>query len=561
MESVQHVINKPNSITVAGLCIVLGFSVFWEFPRLIIEYGLLDVALVYCLSTLLLAGPAVYVQLRFASIVRSQTHRHPNSRRANARFSNILGYCLAQPHAPLVRFAAYLLTIGLIGLLCAYLIFGSELLGVLLKTVLINFQPQTESGGLPYDSLPVADTSIQLLTLVVFALFLLLPWIRFSMHGLARPGLIGLVLIAFILVLCLRHSWLFGDHGAALAFMFAGEGTRLGLSMILDVLLYTIFALAAATGVYCLFGEKQLTVSGLATRTGLFAAAHLACGALVTFVMLAWSAQASLISSDPFTLIYIALPEALHSIPQGRFYLSCFYVLTCLLCWSTAMYLTAPLVTYVSERAGISLKMAGLVVVLLILAVALYFTFLQGSLLQLTAFQWLNFLLAAMILPASLGLLLTSMLWSAPPLEKSKRIGLSVLIGLSVVFAMLAAGHTSQRLCRADSSEMLVICADPAIPEEDDVDVEAGAIDPEPDTLSNELGQPSGADLDPATASEADLDTGVIKEGGVESNDKANEPGEGAANESGAVSETPEPEAEPSEKAPDSGAASGPDKS
>ncbi|GAA3975008.1 hypothetical protein GCM10022278_35000 [Allohahella marinimesophila] len=447
------------------------------------------------------------MQLRFANVVRAQTQRHPNSRRANARFSNLLGFCLAQPHAPLMRVTAFALILSLTGLLCAYLNFGSELLGVLLKTVLINFQPQSGPAGLPYDSLPIADTSVQLLTLVVFALFLLLPWIRFSMHGLARPGLIGLVLVAFILVLCLRHSWIFGDRGAALAFMFAGEGTRISVTMVLDVLLYTVFALAAASGVYCLFGEKQLTGGGLATRTGLFAAAHLAAGALVTFVMLAWSAQASLISSDPFTLIYVALPEALHSIPQGRFYLSCFYVLTCLLCWSTAMYLTAPLVTYVSERTGMSLKMAGLLVVLVILLFALYFTFLQGSLLQLTAFQWLNFLLAAMILPASLGLLLTSMLWTAPPGSQSSRFGLSALIGLSVVFAMLAAGHASQRLCKVDGSDLLVMCAEPMgtqVHESDAASIPKRApSDAGPDTLSNELGKPAESDVEAVLDSEA----------------------------------------------------------
>ena len=505
MDSEQHVINKPNSVAVAGLCIVLGFSVFWEFPRLIIEYGLLDVTIVYCLSTLVLVGPTIYVQLRFANVVRSRTQRHPNSRRANARFGDLIGYLLSQPHAPLMRFTAITLVAGLLGLLCAYLIFGSELLGVLLKTVLINLQPQAAAGSLPYENLPLADTSVQLLTLVVFALFLVLPWIRFSMHGLARPGLIGLVLVAFILLLCLRHSWLFGDRGAALAFMFAGEGTRLNATMAMDVLLYTVFSLAAASGVYCLLGEKQLTPSGLATRTGLFAAAHLAAGALITFVMLAWSAQASLISSDPFTLIYIALPEALHSIPQGRFYLSCFYVLTCLLCWSTAMYLTSPLVTFVSERTGFSLKTAGLVVVAVVLLLGLYFTFLQGSFLQLTAFQWLNFLLAAMILPASLGLLTTVILWTAPPTLRFRRIGLNLLVGLSVVFAVVAASHTSQRLCKISGSEALVMCEDGSTPSQGrNDDLEANPNIDVPDTLANEFGKPGDTEREGSASTNGD---------------------------------------------------------
>lgn len=264
---------------------------------------------------------------------------------------------------------------------------------------------------------------------VFFLALVLVTSMQGVRHGLERA--LRLVVPTFILLLVALFAFAFkhGDVQGAVDFMLEMRPEAVTFDSIRMALTHAFYTLSLGTGVLIVFGAYSAPTTPL-KRSVLAVAlmdtliAILAGLVIYTFVFANLPAGA-----DPmqgFSLVFLALPESLATLPGGQFVTTAFFVTIVLAAWSSSIALLEPAVGWLQERVvsprGWSVLLVGAAAWLLGLVSLLSFNaWSDFSVLGGTPYRWIEMVTSTFLIPIVSVLLAFFVGWALPD-ELARRL-------------------------------------------------------------------------------------------------------------------------------------------
>jgi NSS family neurotransmitter:Na+ symporter len=336
--------SSPRMFVLAAGGAVIGFNNFWQFPQLAAQYGGGAFLLVYLLCVLLLGVPMLMAEFAMGRAGKASPI---------ATFRFLAGRARADSLWQLV---------GGMGVLAVFLILSylsviaGWVIAFALRAGLGVFTGLTADGMNAQFAQLVKDPEKQLFWHTLFIAMTMVIAGRGVRHGLEAVARFAVPLL-FVLLLGLTVYAATTDafaHAASVLFM--PDFDKLTADGLLAALSQAFFSLGLGAGAMLMYGaylgaDARITrlsfwVAGIDTLTSLVAA-------LAVFTLL--FAGGIDIASGP-SLVFQAIPLAFDHLPFGRAVMTLFYVLLIVVAWTSAVALAEPVMVWLSERFGMSLR-------------------------------------------------------------------------------------------------------------------------------------------------------------------------------------------------------------
>ncbi|MCR4300912.1 MAG: sodium-dependent transporter [Sulfuricaulis sp.] len=326
----------------------IGFNNFWTFPQLAAQYGGGAFLIVYFLSLLLIGLPLMMAELALGRSGRASpigTFRYM-TRRAHAN--------------PLWRLAGWMGVISVFLILSYLSVIAGWVIAYLVRSAFGVFSGLTADGMNAQFAHMVRDPERQLFWHTLFMTITMLMVARGVRHGLeavaryAVPLLLGLLLGLTIYVATTDAF-----TQATIVFFTPDFGKLTGMG-VLAAMSHAFFSLGLGAGAMLMYGA-YLSVEARIPRlsfyvVGIDTVTSLAITLVILSVLYAGNVE---LSSGP-SLVFQSLPLAFDHIPYGRILIVIFFVLLVVAALTSAIALAEPVMVWLSEQFGMSLRRSAL---------------------------------------------------------------------------------------------------------------------------------------------------------------------------------------------------------
>ena len=197
---------------------------------------------------------------------------------------------------------------------------------------------------------------------LIFSIICILVLSRGVTEGLEKVASKALPVLFFLLIAMVISSFFFGDFSAALHFLFKPDFSKINADVFLSALGQAFFSVGIGMGFMITFGAylpKQVSIgkSALVIVTGDTLVSIIAGLAIFPFVF-----GYGLDPSAGEGLVFETLPVALGSLPAANMFACGFFLLLIVAALTSQLALLEPMISGLSERAGISRKLSTLLV-------------------------------------------------------------------------------------------------------------------------------------------------------------------------------------------------------
>ena len=336
--------SSPGIFVLAAGGAAIGFNNFWQFPQLAAQYGGGAFLIVYLLCLLIIGLPLLMAEYMLGRSGRA-------SPVAAFRF-------LAQR----VRGSRLWIVVGAMGVLSVFLILSylsviaGWVIAYTLRAASGVFVGLTEDGmGAQFAQL-VKDPEKQLFWHTLFMTMTMVMVSRGVRHGLEALARYVMPLLLILLLVLTGYAATTDAFAHAASMLFLPDFTLLSGASVLAAMSHAFFSLGLGAGAMLMYGaylnvesripRLSLYVAGIDTFTSLAVS-------LVVFSVL--SAGGVALTSGP-SLVFQSLPLAFDHLPFGRVFFTLYLVLLLLAAWTSAISLAEPVMVWLSERFGMSLR-------------------------------------------------------------------------------------------------------------------------------------------------------------------------------------------------------------
>ncbi|MDH3309673.1 MAG: sodium-dependent transporter [Gammaproteobacteria bacterium] len=326
----------------------IGFNNFWSFPQLAVQYGGGAFLIVYFLSLLLIGLPLLMAEFALG-------------RSGRASPIGTFRYLTRRAHAnPLWKLVGWMGVLSVFLILSYLSVIAGWVIAYLVRSAFGVFAGLTADGMNAQFAHMVRDPERQLFWHTLFMIVTMLMVARGVRHGLeavvryAVPLLLGLLLGLTIYVAttdAFRH--------ATTVFFTPDFGKLTGMG-VLAAMSHAFFSLGLGAGAMLMYGaylsvevrilRLSFNVVGIDTLTSL----------AVTLVILSLLSAGNVELSSGPSLVFQSLPLAFDHIPYGRLLIVVFFVLLVMAALTSAIALAEPVMVWLSEQFGMSLRRSAL---------------------------------------------------------------------------------------------------------------------------------------------------------------------------------------------------------
>jgi neurotransmitter:Na+ symporter, NSS family len=326
----------------------IGFNNFWSFPQLAAQYGGGAFLIVYFLSLLLIGLPLIMAEFALGRLGRASpigTFSHL-TRRAHAN--------------PLWKLVGWMGVISVFLILSYLSVIAGWVIAFLVRSALGIFSGLTADGMNAQFAQMVRDPERQLFWHTLFMTATMLMVARGVRHGLetvvryAVPLLLGLML-GLLIYVATTDAFAY-----AASLFFTPDFTKLTGMGVLAAMSHAFFSLGLGAGAILMYGA-YLNVEARIPRfsfyvVGVDTITSLMITLIVFSVLYAGNVE---LSSGP-TLVFQSLPLAFDHIPYGRLLIVAFFALLVIAALTSAIALAEPVMVWLSEQFGMSLRRSAL---------------------------------------------------------------------------------------------------------------------------------------------------------------------------------------------------------
>ena len=336
--------SSPRIFVLAAGGAAIGFNNFWQFPQLAAKYGGGAFLVVYLLCVLFLGVPLLMAEFAMGRAGKASPI---------ATFRFLAGRARADSLWQLV---------GGMGVLAVFLILSylSVITGWVIAFALRAgfgvFAGLTADGMNAQFTQLVKDPEKQLFWHTLFIAMTMIVAGRGVRHGLEAVARFVVPLLLVLLLGLTGYAATTDAFAHAASVLFMPDFSKLNGDGLLAALSQAFFSLGLGAGAMLMYGaylsaDARITrlsfyVAGVDTVTSLAAA-------LVVFTLL--FAGGVDLASGP-SLVFQAIPLAFDHLPFGRTVMTLFYVLLIIVAWTSAIALAEPVMVWLSERFGMSLR-------------------------------------------------------------------------------------------------------------------------------------------------------------------------------------------------------------
>jgi len=336
--------SSPRIFVLAAGGAAIGFNNFWQFPQLAATYGGGAFLVVYLLCVLFLGVPLLMAEFAMGRAGKASPI---------ATFRFLAGRAHADSLWQLV---------GGMGVLAVFLILSylSVITGWVIAFALRAgfgvFAGLTADGMNAQFTQLVKDPEKQLFWHTLFITMTMIVAGRGVRHGLEAVARFVVPLLLVLLLGLTVYAATTDAFAHAASVLFMPDFSKLNGDGLLAALSQAFFSLGLGAGAMLMYGaylsaDARITrlsfyVAGVDTVTSLAAA-------LAVFTLL--FAGGVDLASGP-SLVFQAIPLAFDHLPFGRAVMTVFYVLLIVVAWTSAIALAEPVMVWLSERFGMSLR-------------------------------------------------------------------------------------------------------------------------------------------------------------------------------------------------------------
>ncbi|WP_148864190.1 sodium-dependent transporter [Marinobacter fonticola] len=237
------------------------------------------------------------------------------------------------------------------------------------------------------------------------------------------------LLLLGLFVFGVRH----GDVQAAADFILQMRPEQVSFNSIRMALTHAFYTLSLGTGVLIVFGAYSAPTTPLKRSVLAVALMDTLIAILAGLVIYTFVFSSLPAGADPmqgFSLVFLALPESLASMPGGQFVTTAFFVTIVLAAWSSSIALLEPAVGWLQERIasprGWSVLVVGFAAWLLGLASLLSFNaWADIRVLGGTPYRWIELVTSTFLIPIVSVLLAFFAGWALPDRLAHRLLGRS----------------------------------------------------------------------------------------------------------------------------------------
>ncbi|HEU5339136.1 MAG TPA: sodium-dependent transporter [Sulfuricaulis sp.] len=326
----------------------IGFNNFWSFPQLAVQYGGGAFLIVYLLSLLVIGLPLLMAEFALG-------------RSGRASPIGAFRYLTRRSHAnPLWKLVGWMGVISVFLILSYLSVIAGWVIAFLVRSVFGVFAGLTADGMNAQFAQMVRDPERQLFWHTLFMTMTMLLVARGVRHGLeavvryAVPLLLGLMLGLTIYV-ATTDAFAYAAN-----LFFAPDFSKLTGMGILAAMSHAFFSLGLGAGAMLMYGA-YLNVEARIPRlsfsvVGIDTVTSLAITLVILSLLYAGNVE---LSSGP-SLVFQSLPLAFDHIPHGRLLIVIFFVLLVMAALTSAIALAEPVMVWLSEQFGMSLRRSAL---------------------------------------------------------------------------------------------------------------------------------------------------------------------------------------------------------
>lgn len=326
----------------------IGFNNFWSFPQLAAQYGGGAFLIVYFLSLLLIGLPLIMAEFALGRLGRASPIGtfHHLTRRAHAN--------------PLWKLVGWMGVISVFLILSYLSVIAGWVIAFLVRSALGIFAGLTADGMSAQFAQMVKDPERQLFWHTLFMTATMLMVARGVRHGLetvvryAVPLLLGLML-GLLIYVSTTDAFVYAAN-----LFFTPDFTKLTGMGVLAAMSHAFFSLGLGAGAMLMYGA-YLNVEARIPRlsfyvVGVDTITSLTITLVVFSVLYAGNVE---LSSGP-SLVFQSLPLAFDHVPHGRLLIVAFFALLVIAALTSAIALAEPVMVWLSEQFGMSLRRSAL---------------------------------------------------------------------------------------------------------------------------------------------------------------------------------------------------------
>jgi NSS family neurotransmitter:Na+ symporter len=334
----------------SGMCVLaaggaaIGFNNFWQFPQLAAQYGGGAFLIVYLVCLLVIGLPLLMAEYMLGRSGRA-------SPVATFRYL-----------ARRVRRSGLWSVVGAMGVLSVFLILSylsviaGWVIAYTLRAAAGVFVGLTEDGmGAQFAQL-VKDPEKQLFWHTLFMAMTMITVSRGVRHGLEALVRYVMPLLLILLLVLTVYAATTDAFAHAASMLFLPDFDRLSGAGVLAAMSHAFFSLGLGAGAMLMYGA-YLNVEARIPRLSLYVVAMdtftaVAISLVVFSVLSAGNVE---LSSGP-SLVFQSLPLAFDHLPAGRVFVTLYLALLVLAAWTSAIAFAEPVMVWLSERFGMSLR-------------------------------------------------------------------------------------------------------------------------------------------------------------------------------------------------------------
>lgn len=349
------------------LLIMMGATISMRdltaFPALVGENGGSAFILIYVLFLFLLSFPLLVSELFLG--------RFSQSKQINA-FLSFSSQFNVSAHwhwvARLAIFAALLL-------LALYCIVAGWSVSSAVKVGLGLFEGQTQFSIKKMLIDFQTDPEKMMLWHTLFILVLVMVSTQGLKNGLERFIKWLVPLTAILLLVGISYAFTFGEYTQSVNYLLSADFSKLDLNVALLALERAFFTLSVGLGVYLVIGSFMPKSVHIFYSSTLIIVVDLLFSIITGLALHALIFTSQTITSIDTESVFTVLPLIFSSLPYGQFFGFLFYLLLCIVAFTTAITLLEVLVSYVQQKLNYSRIKAVVVPAMIIWVIGVFAIF------------------------------------------------------------------------------------------------------------------------------------------------------------------------------------------
>lgn len=336
--------SSPGMFVLAATGAAIGFNNFWQFPSLIAQYGGGAFLMVYLLCVLVIGVPLLMMEFALG-------------RAGRASPVGTFQFLARRAHAdPLWKLVGGMGVISVFLILSYLSVIAGWVIAYTWRAGFGIFAGLTADGMNAQFAQLVKDPEKQLFWHALFIVMTMFTVGRGVRHGIQTVVQYAVPLLFLILFGLAIYALNTDAFVGALSLLFIPDFSKMSSTGLLAAMSHAFFSLGLGAGAMLMYGA-YLGADTRVTRLSFYiVGADTLTGIVAAFVIFSVLFAANVDLSSGPSLVFQSLPLAFDHLPYGRIALTAFLVLLVLVAWVSAVALAEPVMVWLSECFGMSLR-------------------------------------------------------------------------------------------------------------------------------------------------------------------------------------------------------------